>query len=607
MKRVFNGVEVGMKSRFTKLFMGILTCMTIILAINIDARAENATVSVSTAGGAVGDTVAVNVSVTPDTDASAQIWLSYDTNYLEYVSGGNSGVAGVVSGALDEIKANENGTLTFNFKLKAAGSTTVNVTSNSEVKSKQDSTQLNMSAASGTVNIEGNTSNSSDSTLSGLVVQAVSSNGDKTNVSYTPSFSPDVHEYKADLSSDTTKLVIATTLSDSNATTQVSGTRIDAGDNKTTITVKAQDGSTTVYTVYTTRLSETTTAAENAQPGSESQTTDINRAPKQIDSIGMYLIQDFSLITVPEGFAEGTATMNGEQIAVLKGTTKDLTLVCLSTDIQGTGAKLCIYNEASGAIDVMVNITSTQKIYTVIPTDASYQGPEGYTETQFEVNGDTVKAWVKNPDTDFYVVYAMNYNGEKALYVYDKKEETMQRFVEGNKSENLSDEPPAENTEYLRMKKSYDDLSKEYKADHSKKNKIILGLIAIILCIALVLIGKKAKNKNTESKEIGYDELENDNSLSNAGTVKESDEDEINAVGAENNEEKKGFISTEESDENLVVSESDADVKDSNEELNNHTEEKQDASGSESEEIMIDMEVDEPFEIEFVDFDDENK
>ena len=594
-----------MKSRFTKLFMGLFACMSILLAINIEAKADNASVSVSTAGGAVGDTVAVNVTVAPDTDASAQIWLSYDTNFLEYVSGGNSGVAGVVSGALDEVKANENGTLTFNFKLKAAGSTTVNVTSNSEVKSKQDSTQLNMSTTNGTVNIEGSTANSNDSTLSGLVVQAVSSNGDKTTVSYTPSFSPDVHEYKAELSSDTTKLVIATTLSDSNATTQVSGTRIDAGDNKTTITVKAQDGSTTVYTVYTTRVSETTSAPENTEQGSEAQTTDINRAPKQIDSIGMYLIQDFSLITIPEGFAEGTSTMNGEQIAVLKGTKKELTLVCLSTDIQGTGAKLCIYNEASGAIDVMVNITSTQKIYTIIPTDASYQGPEGYTETQLEVNGDTVKAWVKNPDTDFYVVYAMNYDGEKALYVYDKKEETMQRFVEGNKSENISDEPPAENTEYLRMKKKYDELNKEYKNDHSKKNKIILCLIIIILCIALIWINKRVRRKK-EIKTFGYEDLRKESKSESETSKISSISDDSDRVIEEDNLEETEEISASSFDE-IVKDELEVENDEENISSDNDEEENVSEIKVSDDEIQIKKENDEAFEIEFVDLDDTNK
>ena len=80
---------------------------------------------------------------------------------------------------------------------------------------------MNYNASNGTITVTAATVASSDSKLSGLSVQAVTSNGDSSNVVYTPSFSPDVTEYKADLASNVTKLVIATTLSDSKSQTAV--------------------------------------------------------------------------------------------------------------------------------------------------------------------------------------------------------------------------------------------------------------------------------------------------------------------------------------------------------------------------------------------------
>lgn len=595
-----------MRSIISKLFMAFFACMTILFMSNIYVFAENANVSISSGEGSVGDTIPIEVKVKPEVDANARIWISYDTNLIEYVSGGKSGVAGMVSGDFPEIKANEEGKLTFNFKLKAVGQTELKIAQTSEVKKKEDGAILNITAANGKTNAKEAAAISNDSTLSGLIVQAVSSNGDKTTVSYSPNFSPDVHEYKADLSSDTIDLVVATTLSDPNATTQVSGTRIDPGNNKTTIKVKAQDGSTTEYILYTTRASETT-PPETVEGGSEAQTTDINRAPKELKSMGMYLIQDFSLITVPEGFAEATAGMNGETIAVLKGTKKELTLVCLSPNIEGTDAKLCIYNEASGAIDTMVDITSKQRLYTIIPTDSGYAGPEGYTQTTIDVNGEKVKAWTKAADSEFVIVYAMNSEGEKALYVYDKKEGTMQRFFEGNKSQNPSDEPPAENKEYLAMKREYDTLAEEYRKDHAKKNRTIIALgllLIVVVAYNIYRVRKAVRNSdNDDSNGINYKLLDEDNEKSEKinNIVKEEldvKEEEINEKEAANVKEE---VKT--STLNAVKTDTAKPEKSKSEEKKVTGTKKE----TDSEAILIDMEEDEPFEIEFVDLEDNNK
>lgn len=600
-----------MKSRLSKLIIGIFACMAIILIFNVKAHADSANISVSSVSGNVGDTVSVSVQVTPDTDAMAQLAVAYDTNFLEYVSGGSNGVAGIVMDILDDVKAGTTGEVVINFRLRQAGSTTVSVADNTQVyaiNGNGDEPISNINKTNGTVTINATTAASNDSHLSGLNVQAISQNGDSTAVVYTPSFSPDVFEYRADLPATTARLVVSTTLSDTNATTKVSGTRIDPGNNKTTITVVAEDGSQSQYILYTTRQSEATTeTTTEGDSSSEETTTAFDRSPKQIKSLNKYLIQDFSLITIPEGFEESTASYDGNTIAVLKGIAKELTLVCLADDAQGTNAEIFIYNEASGAMDKMINITSSQKMYTIIPTDDSYVGPEGYTQTNLDINGVGIKAWIKAEGSEFYVVYAMNWNGEKALYVYDTKEQTMQRFVEGNKSQTFEDEPEEENKEYLAMKKKYDDMYKEYVNDHSKKKKTIIGMAVaiVILIIGFIVLVIKKKGSMIDMSE--DDEIEDDDmeEIGEEMHRNESDSDETLELQPDNISEEKEDSGIEEIQFEEEITEPEeiseaGEVTVTEEKIESEVEHTDDKS-------LIDMEDDEPFEIEFLDLDDDNK
>lgn len=676
-----------MKARLEKLMAGIIICIAILMMSKIKVNAASASVNISSVSGSIGDTVGVDVVVTSDTLASANLLIGYDTNFLELVSveGGDAGgTAGVLNTVIFRIEAGKSEKVTINFRLKQAGSTGVSVLDTTSVAEMSatvapEDAAMNITKTNGTVNIKAATSASSDSHLAGFVVQAVSQSGDSQTVSYSPSFSPEVYDYKADLPANTVKLVISTTLSDKNSTTKVSGTRIDPGDNKTTITVVAEDGTQSKYTLYTTRPSEneTTTNPESPQESSsELQTTDFDRSPKLISNINKYIIQDFSLVSVPEGFEESTTTYNGETVAAVKGIAKELTLLCLADDAQGSNASFYIYNEISGAIDKMINITTSQKIYTIIPTGDDYVGPEGYTKTELDINGEKVSAWVKTPDSGFYVVYAMNWDGEKALYIYDSKEQTMQRFVEGAKSESVDDEPGEENKEYLAMKRKYDDMYDEYVNDHSKKNRIIiiLGIIVIGAAIGIAALIYKLRTKksgfNDENNEDEEDELEEIGSEQGQKELKldmvaqvnemkaeklaaqinemlnesESDDNEVesdeeislneaedssNEANENKSVEAEAIEDESHSDEieNSITDNSEEEVADKNsaedenvkpemkftkeepflsggQSKENNGKDKENDKSSENEPYLINMEDDDPFEIEFVDLND---
>ena len=496
-----------MKTKIIKIVTGMLfVCMAVFLS-GFQAMADNGNVAVSSVSGKKGEKVTATVTVSSDVAAMADIWIAYDTNLLEFVDdGSHGGTAGFVQTILTDLQPNQPMNFELSFLLKEVGNTTLVVAQNtniSDINVDPENAKINISTSNGSVTVNASDAASSDSHISGLIVSAISENGASQHLGYSPAFSTETYEYTATVPYNVTRIVVSTTLSDAKAKTQVSGTKLEVGDNKTTILVTAEDGSQSTYTLYTKRepLIPPTTKGEeqppeqttqpSEQPADQQETTtqmetQVDRTPKFIDSIGKYIIQDFSLVTKPEGYEEGISTFKNQNIAVLKGIGRNITLICLADDPQGTNANFCLYNEASNAIDKMFIIRTGQKEYTLMPTDDNYEGPKGYTKTMMDLNGQQVKAWIREAGAEFYVVYAMNWQGDTALYIYDTKEQTMQRYVEGNKSVQMDEEPKAENTEYLAMKRQYDTLSEEYETTKQSKNKMIRVMTIAIVLLAVI-------------------------------------------------------------------------------------------------------------------------
>lgn len=514
-----------MNLRIKKIITGLMICFMFIGWKHIDAMAGTVNISAGSVEASEGETI--NVPITLSADAVmgvAEIYISYDSALLEYNGGEGAGGAGLIKYIFYEMDETGKGkTFNISFTAKKAGTSAINIDSNSRVLEDTDGeVYMSVAAAPGQVTVSAPTAASSDCNLSGLSVSAVKSSGESVNVDFIPGFSPDVFEYKADLAEDVERLVVSTTLSDQNATTQVSGTRIDPGDNRTTITVVAEDGTQQKYILYTTRAVAATEAPEETTTPegvgettpAESSAPEIDRSPVYIEAIGKYIIQDMNLITPPEGFEESTTVYSGRTIVSFRGISKPLTLLCLADDTEGTNPVFYIFNEIDGSMSRMINLSTNQKIYTIIPTGEDYPGPEGYTATTIEINGENINAWIKEEGTDFYIVYAMNYNGETALYVYDKKEQTMQRFVAGNKADGNVTEPSTDDSAVKSLQKKYTNLEKRYESEKTTKKRIIIGLgaacfVLLLLCIILMfkanIIKEDEEEIDEEDKILGED------------------------------------------------------------------------------------------------------
>jgi hypothetical protein len=141
----------------------------------------------------------------------------------------------------------------------------------------------------------------------------------------------------------------------------------------------------------------------------------------------LFIWKDLSTIKIPDGFKSSNATYKTEKIKVAKAEDKDITLAYL-TDKDGKNGSFYILDKEENLYPY-INLNSESK-YTVILLDSSTKLPEGYKETEIELDGKTIQAWTHEENPEFYLLYVMNTEGEKDFYLYDQAEKTMQRYTD---------------------------------------------------------------------------------------------------------------------------------------------------------------------------------
>ena len=388
------------------------------------------------------------------------------------------------------------------------------------------------------------------------VAETLSSNGklDALSVSpgkLSPAFSADVYWYEVYLDNDVTVLNVDAVTSDENATWVVTESRkeLKVGKNYVGVKVTAQDGSIVWYEMYVYRAAGETDAPsdeptqaptnEPTETPTDEPTNEPTTEAEPADPLGVVIgnvngkiQQTLGNVSRPEGFEETVYNYKGVEIEVLKGLGKDLILIPIS---DGTKTALYIYNKDTGGFYPYVGIQVTSALYTVLPFPANETVPAGYSLTTIDFQGTLVDAWVRNDaaDKNYSVFYAMNWNGETALYRYDAGEKTLQRVVKSElgvvSGEQNPTVGPEESTGSDGNHQVSDDYLEYYEETLQRVNRrdtfmFILMVILLICMVAMYLlfvVGKDDKDAKDEDENASEEEESEED---------ESDEDEDKAL-----------------------------------------------------------------------------
>ena len=256
---------------------------------------------------------------------------------------------------------------------------------------------------------------------------------------------------------------------------------LEVGENTVSVVVTAEDGSTSTYNIVVTRRAEDD--PENADKQDNWKKFDINGTE-------WTMVNDIPEDVVPEGFEHSKTVIDGLEYNTLHGTFGDITLVYLQSE---SGNGLFVYDAAQNAAYEFVRINSESHFIVVLLPKVD-DVPEGYNEVSLSIEGKGVATayQTKVEKTDdqtknFYLVYAMNDNGESGWYTYDSVDGTYMRTE-------LSTPTVAQ--------EENDAVKSELVPGIANKYLVLAAiLVLIIIILALLLLVVIVKNKKRTANE----------------------------------------------------------------------------------------------------------
>lgn len=378
---------------------------------------------------------------------------------------------------------------------------------------------------------------SSNASLGSLVISAGT---------LSPEFSAATKDYTATVDYSCSSLAVTANPADSKASvTSVTGNdSLEVGENTVSVVVTAEDGSTSTYNIVVTRRAEDD--PENADKQDNWKKFDINGTE-------WTMVNDIPEDVVPEGFEHSKTVIDGLEYNTLHGTFGDITLVYLQSE---SGNGLFVYDAAQNTAYEFVRINSESHFIVVLLPKVD-DVPEGYNEISLSIEGKGVatayQTKVEKTDDqtkDFYLVYAMNDNGESGWYTYDSVDGTYMRTE-------LSTPTVAQ--------EENDTTKSELVPGIANKYLVLAAiLVLIIIILALLLLVVIVKNKKRTANEVNdeeddtkeFDIEENDIEANDDAqeSAEESQVDEVQEPAEESGEESQ-IAEILESDENTESTE----------------------------------------------------
>lgn len=487
--------------KITSYILSVLI-MTIVVFSNknIVLAAGSISVSASKTTVKVGDVVTISTSISPG-EYGVNATLTKSSGAFEFVEGDNIYSDGGTPNNSIKVKAVSEGSCTFSVRVinafddqlketsMSSGSVTITATSassNNDSNSNKDNKDNSGSNTGNDSNANKDNENkeekkSSNASLGSLVISAGT---------LSPEFSAATKDYTATVDYSCSSLAVTANPADSKASvTSVTGNdSLEVGENTVSVVVTAEDGSTSTYNIVVTRRAEDD--PENADKQDNWKKFDINGTE-------WTMVNDIPEDVVPEGFEHSKTVIDGLEYNTLHGTFGDITLVYLQSE---SGNGLFVYDAAQNAAYEFVRINSESHFIVVLLPKVD-DVPEGYNEIPLSIEGKGVATayQTKGEKTDdqtkdFYLVYAMNDNGESGWYTYDSVDGTYMRTE-------LSTPTVAQEE---------NDTTKSELVPGIANKYLVLAAILVLIIIILLLLLIVSAVKNRKYKAMDYHDDDDD-------------------------------------------------------------------------------------------------
>ena len=464
-----------------------LSCLVYGNSIHSYAASTQFSISLSSSSIQKGGSVTVTVSISCSEALGAYSYcLSYDSSLLEYQSGDGYGGGGTVScaGYGDGNITSASNSFTFSAintgsAYVSTGSSDVYTWGEEHAGASDAGATITITAAGGNSTTEATTSepnttdtpattetNSSEDTTEDTT-EEMSDNCYLSSIQITPGelkpeFAKDTYTYETTVPGDTTSLAINAIPEDSKSSVSITGNE-DFEPGKTShisIKVTAETGDNHIYDI-----------AVNVEELVDT------RAIIQIDGKDYYFTEDYSKLTIPEGFAEIKEKYNDTEIILYQSPNELVKCAYLTDKDSKNGAWYIIDTTAKSAVP-FINVASAYKSFIILTAGEDVTVPSGYTAFTYKFNKNSVTAYHKYEDDTILVVYAMSPDGEPGWFYYDTVEKTFTRFVAS-----------AVPTEAVTTASATDANNGSFFDQHKDKVITICIIVIVVMFFLIIILG----------------------------------------------------------------------------------------------------------------------
>lgn len=211
-----------------------------------------------------------------------------------------------------------------------------------------------------------------------------------------------------------------------------------------------------------------------------------------VNGVTYTLTDDFSDGDIPSGYEKTKVSLDGQERQMVTNEESGVTLGYLKS---GDTADFFLFNEETATFAPYAELSISDTTSIILLSDTSQVNlPEDYAQAELTIADKTFPVWQKQGEDDYYVVYAMNNNGETDFYRYDSVENTYQRF-----------DPQTGETEESQKAGGLFGKIQDFLEKYIQMIVLVGGLGALFVLVLLIVLGVKLHNRNSELDEL-YDE-----------------------------------------------------------------------------------------------------
>lgn len=226
----------------------------------------------------------------------------------------------------------------------------------------------------------------------------------------TPSFDKETKEYSVEVPNGTEKVNIKALKEDSSSSVSGDGeVSVTEGANKIEVKVTAENGNERVYVI-------------------NALVKELDPIEVTIDKKKYTIIRKEGVIDPLENYEKDSIKINDNDVLCYRNKVTNVVLVGLKDD--SGNAAYYIYDEKKNTYS-KYNGIKVGSLYLSILDMPKDKILDGYVKKSFEYEGKKIDGY-NFDNSDFYLLYAQNETtGKIGLYMYDRKEGTLQRFNDG--------------------------------------------------------------------------------------------------------------------------------------------------------------------------------